>query len=170
MLFGIEKGIFCQQVNCQNVMGAGLAKAIMKEYPIVAEMYHKAFEKNAKEELFGRIQMVQVEPDLWVANLFTQFSYGNPAKSGKIYTDVDKLVLAIRGILRNPNFDTAPVYVPYGIGCGFGGEDWKNVEDRLLNINRNISCPWTVDQTRLIIWDTRNCREFAPKIEDLELP
>ena len=33
----IEKGIVCQQVNCQGVMGAGLAKSIKEKF--VAKMY-----------------------------------------------------------------------------------------------------------------------------------
>ena len=31
-MFGVCKGIICQQVNCQAVMGAGLAKAIMDKH------------------------------------------------------------------------------------------------------------------------------------------
>ena len=157
MLFGIKSGILCQQVNCQNKMGAGLAKAIMEQYPAVAREYHKAFLQYSKEELFGKVQIVPVEKSLYVANLFTQFDYGNPKKSGKIYTDEDKLIEAICKVLRAAkNFqpkDTAgrfPVFVPYEIGCGYGGGNWNSIWNRLTHLS-NLA---EDDKNRLVIYDT----------------
>ena len=135
-LFGITRGVICQQVNCQAVMGAGLAKAIMDKYPIVYENYKDSFRRHKREELFGKVSLVKLSEDLYVANLYTQFSYGNPKKTGKVYTDADKLVAAVRGVcIKMKDF---PVYLPhtkglegkenYGIGCGYGGETWEHLE------------------------------------------
>ena len=37
--------ILCHQVNCQGVMGAGLAKQIRSKYPEVYEQYKEDFSK-----------------------------------------------------------------------------------------------------------------------------
>ena len=44
----LKKGILLQQVNCQNAMGSGVAKAIYTRWPIVKEEYHK-FAKNKNQ-------------------------------------------------------------------------------------------------------------------------
>jgi hypothetical protein len=38
-ILSVEQGIIVQQVNCQKVMGAGLASAISQKYPQVKEAY-----------------------------------------------------------------------------------------------------------------------------------
>lgn len=143
-LFGITKGIICQQVNCQAVMGAGLAKTIMDKYPIVYKDYMKSFQKKSKEEMFGKIRMVEVASSLYVANIYSQFYYGNPAKTGKIYTDAEKLVRAVEAICNK--YSDLPVYLPhtkglegkkeYGIGCGYGGETWEKLSKMFRGLNK----------------------------------
>lgn len=142
-LFGVTKGIICQQVNCQDVMGAGLAKAIMDKYPIVSEKYHESFTKNSKASLFGKIDLVPIGKDFYVANIYSQFNYGNPSKTGKIYTDADKLVRAVNAICKK--YPNLPVYLPKsaskeigdsdGIGCGLGGERWSRLSKFFSDLN-----------------------------------
>lgn len=142
-MFGVCKGIICQQVNCQDVMGAGLAKAIMDKYPIVSNKYHESFTKNSKESLFGKIDIIPIGEDFYVANIYSQFNYGNPSKTGKIYTDADKLVRAVDAICKK--YSNLPVYLPhtknlegkedYGIGCGYGGERWSRLSMIFSDLN-----------------------------------
>ena len=40
-LLEIEEGIICHQVNCQGVMGAGVAKTIASRYPQVLSAYRE---------------------------------------------------------------------------------------------------------------------------------
>ncbi len=134
MIFGIDKGILCQQVNCQNAYGAGLSGAISDKYPVVEEKYHEAFEKSSKEELFGRIQLIKVEPDIYVANLFTQFRYGNAKKTHECYTDTDKLINAIEKIAEK--FSDMNIYLPAYIGCSLAGGNWSEVTGRLFSLER----------------------------------
>lgn len=131
-LFGISEGVICQQVNCQDVMGAGLARAIMDKYPQVSERYHETFKRNSKESLFGKVDLVKLSDTLYVANIYSQFNYGNPARTGKVYTNAEKLTKAVDSICKK--LPHLPVYLPhstnlegkeeYGIGCGYGGETW----------------------------------------------
>lgn len=120
-LFGVTKGIICQQVNCQGVMGAGLAKVIMDKFPIVKIRYDENFKMN-KGFQFGTSDIVVISDNLKVANIYSQDKYGNPSKTKEVYTDKDKLIENIVKISKD--FAELPVYIPIGIGCGYGGENW----------------------------------------------
>ncbi len=156
MIFGIEKGILTQQVNCQNVMGAGLAKAIREKYPIVYDEYHAVCLRNRKEDLLGKVQIIKVEPELYIANIFGQFNYGNGKVNGKCYTDIPKLINAIDKIAKN--YPDKTIYVPEGIGCGYAGGDWEEVYSKILKLNRE----------NIIIWNTLKEKEVALS-EDKEI-
>ena len=167
-LFGISEGIICQQVNCCGVMGAGLAKAILEKYPQVKEAFddyykHTTNDKNKNyqchfnqlgsyqlvplDKPYKSIQELQRDPDyrkdsrLMVANIYSQDFYGNPAKTGKIYTKLDMLINSIKTIAASTDL---PVYIPhtknlegkgdYGIGCGYGGETWERVYPQLQEL------------------------------------
>ena len=154
-IFGIENGILVQQVNCQDVMGAGLAKAIMEKYPIVADEYHKMFAQYSKGYLFGKVQAVSVEDDLIICNLFTQYQYGNAAKNNTVYTDIPKLVDAISHVADK--YPDKPVYIPYKIGCGYAGANWNEVISRIQMLHLS----------NIIIWDTRLQKEVLQTANEI---
>ena len=147
--------------------GAGLAKAIMEQYPVVAEEYHKLFKDYSKEELFGQVQFVPVDENFYVANLFTQFNYGNPKTSGKVYTDENKLIEAVYKVLdvaarlQPANaYGKFSVYVPYEIGCGYGGGNWDSIYHRLTHLQGERMNLKDVDFDRLVIYDTLHQHEI----------
>lgn len=135
-LFGIEEGIICHQVNCRNVIGGGLSGAIIKAFPKVEQNYHKLFEMGyTPEKLYGLKTVNPVTESLSICNLYTQLDYGNPSVTGKQYTNVEYLINAVKNVaIDNPD---KKVYIPYNIGCGLGGADWKDVFARIQNLN----CP-----------------------------
>lgn len=52
----VEKGVIMHQVNCQNVMGAGVAKAIYLKHPLVKQAFHDLAKKepyNTPNKRFG---------------------------------------------------------------------------------------------------------------------
>ena len=121
----VETGIICHQVNCMGVMGSGLAKGIRNKWPEVYEAYLRFAE--AGKLVLSSIQLVSINDQLAVANLAGQYRYGR----GK-HTDYAALRRCLRKLenlrhntLQDPNF---PIYIPYGMGCGLGGGDWKIVE------------------------------------------
>ena len=67
----VESGVICQQVNCQGVMGSGLAKQIRDKWPIVYEKY-KAYSNNFTNdfEVLGHWQLISVSETLKVCNFF----------------------------------------------------------------------------------------------------
>lgn len=152
-LFGIKRGIICQQVNCMDKYGAGLSGVIAGKYPVVEYMYHAACSAFGKKS-FGYLDLIPLGnntsgetfmplrtcPDaLFVANIFSQVEYGNSNKTGKVYTDVIELVSSIIWLLTNCD-ESLPVYLPHhvdsngdhnGIGCGLAGARWTDICGKL---------------------------------------
>lgn len=128
----IKEGIICQQVNCQNAYGRGVSGVISKKWPIVARDYHNSFKTATKQELFGTYREIEIVPDkLYACNLYTQFFYGNAYRTKQKYTDKAKLVDALGRVCVIGTFKGLQVYIPYGIGCGLGGEKWEVLEKEL---------------------------------------
>ena len=135
-LFGITKGILVQQVNCQNQMYAGLAKAIYEQYPQVKEDYTKSFEKRTGKQLFGTYRLIDIDDNLKVANLYTQYDFANPDKPetmGKVYTDRYSLIQTIKELAIA--YADYIIYVPFNIGCGLGGEVWEDIVEKIDECN-----------------------------------
>ena len=140
-LTSINNGYIMHQVNCQNVMGAGVAKALYSKYPRVKEAYHEFATKhpNPKDRL-GKIQPVNLDsnPNLKIFNAYTQLYYGNSAKTKKVYTDENKLIDALTRFDQRAKQDNQPAYVPAKIGCGLAGGNWERIKKHILD-NTNIT-------------------------------
>lgn len=123
--------LICHQVNCQGVMGAGLARQVRAKYPEVYSQYTKYCYGKYRPGLLGTVQAVKVSPDQYVCNLFGQCNYG----TDKRYTDYDAVRKALRTIAHY--FPNRTVAIPYKMGCNLGGGDWPTVlsiiEDELKN-------------------------------------
>lgn len=124
-----EYGIIGHQVNCQMVMGSGLAKKIRTKYPRVFTEYQEVMGILKPEERLGKCQMVEVvRQKLLVANLFGQFYYGK----GRVFTDYNALSMALVGLkdwhIRNVGVKDFPIFLPHGLGCGLAGGDWEVVK------------------------------------------
>lgn len=135
-ILDVKRGIVCHQVNCRGVMGAGIAKAIRQKWPVVYHTYRHYWEHDAAQIAVGKIQLVQVEPNLLVANLFGQDGYGRD----KRYTDYIGLMKAIKKLAewRKTHHELTgillPVYFPYKMGCSLGGGSWYLVHSIIKNI------------------------------------
>ena len=126
----VKTGIICHQVNCQGVMGAGLALKIAKKWPVVKADYirHASGWKQENGDdstvhLLGNTLHSWVAPDLCVCSIFGQDEYGRDK------THTRYLALAF-GLSRVRTFSVGKnlaVYIPHGIGCGLAGGDWSVV-------------------------------------------
>ena len=171
-LFGVTNGIICQQVNCKGAYGAGLSWVIADKYPIVRSTYMKTYREYGDSKL-GSFDIIDVdsrivEPTihnpsgietLSVANIYSQYDYGNPSVTGKVYTNLPMLVRAIGAI--STMYPNRVIYIPHsvdkngkhsGIGCGLGGEKWENVYENLKALeleNILLLDTWTGEATRL---------------------
>ena len=127
------------QVNCQGVMGAGLAKQIRDRYPNVYEKYKNACMNDKKDcqriasthsMLLGKIQVVHKKDYLVgdpnmdqqvIVNVFAQEFYGRDRR----YTDYDALQSCLHKV--NERFAGKTVAIPYLMGCGLAGGSWDVV-------------------------------------------
>ena len=93
----IEKGVIMHQVNCQDVMGAGVAKALYTRHPKVKAAFHQMAEKtnyNTPDKRLGLVQPVTITPELIILNSYSQLYFGRN-KNVK-YTDESKLIANLR--------------------------------------------------------------------------
>ena len=114
----VETGTIAHGVNCQGVMGSGVARALYDKWPEVKEDYLKF-----KDMELGVVQTVQVEPSLYVVNCFTQEHYG---RDGRRYASPEAISEALDRVcnfVRKSPFLPEEIYLPR-IGCGLGGLDW----------------------------------------------
>lgn len=147
-IFESGADIICHQVNCQGVMGSGLAKQVRERYPIVYEEYKKWCDEVKPEELLGKSQFVSFVPlfhisdDTYqqkeligVMNIFGQLDYGY----GKCHTDYNALRHAFERIsLFVQLFDYQPILAfPYKFGCARGGGDWEIVRGMIEEAFQN---------------------------------
>lgn len=114
--------IILHQVNCQNVMGAGVAKALYTRWPVVKETYHTFCRNAHTEHILGSCQVVQVEANKYVANIFGQLNYG---RNGGRYTSYEALNAAFYYLVCN--YSDHSIAIPHGLGCGLAGGDWEIV-------------------------------------------
>ena len=121
-LLDVSRGVLCHQVNCRGRMGKGLALAIKEKWPRVHHEYQRKHQTTGWR--LGDAQMVQVGEGLWVANLAGQDGYG---ADGRLYTDYAALSRALGVAAAFAQKHALPLHVPYGIGCGLAGGDWRRV-------------------------------------------
>lgn len=164
-LFGITDGIFCQQCNCKGAYGAGLSGAISKCFPEVELAFRRNYQDNRGKQ-FGTYEVIQCTTTLFVANIYSQDTYG---RSGT-HTDISALASAVIAIAEN-NPDMT-VYLPHhydvkkgvhgGIGAGLGGGNWQAIENAVQrSVNEN-------GLKNIALWDSierRLDKVFVPQKE-----
>ncbi len=136
-LFQAAEPIIGHQVNCQGVMGSGVAKEMKRLYPEVFAAYAQMCGEKEKQGLLGLCQLVPLEDGRgrYAANLFGQLTYG---RGGKKYTDDDALRKAFIRLSEFAKQHQLTVALPYKIGCDRGGGDWDTVLGMINDIFADV--------------------------------
>lgn len=142
-LFDSKADFIVHQVNCQGVMGSGVAEQVAAEYPHVEREYLKYLRYCKKNHIspLGTVQYVpnqvwaigfvdtmknnRIEPCCdfqYIVNLFGQNDYGIG-----LQTDYNALEKAFKDIYAKAIKINATVAMPYKISCVRGGGDWNVV-------------------------------------------
>lgn len=133
-----KEAAICHQVNCQNMMGSGVAKAIYTKWPEVKSEYHRFCEGKRPRDLLGKVQIVQLHNfpagNHVVINIFGQLNCGH---DNICYTRYDALVLAFDKLNQLAAYCKTLAF-PYGFGCGLAGGDWMLVERLMLEHLTNV--------------------------------
>ena len=137
----LENGDYLlHQVNCQGVMGAGIAKTIKEEMPDVFYRYKLYVDSyGGMTSLLGSCQTCMTKWNgisITVCNLFGQDNFG---RTGDRFTDYDALEQAMKIALWSSRSNTRFV-IPMFIGCGYGGGNWDTVMDIIerVFVNRSV--------------------------------
>lgn len=128
-VFDSDADIICHQVNCQGVMGSGVAKEVRERYPEVYAQYKYLCDinKGYPAGLLGKAQIVSTDNvfSRYIANCFGQDKYGY---DGAQYTSVGALMEALIYVAEQARQFNWKVAMPYKIGCVRGGADWDTVK------------------------------------------
>lgn len=126
-LLDAQTDVIAHQVNCQGVMGSGIAKQIREKWANVYTAYKAEYDlfTDLNKPLLGNCQLVQVNDHQHVANLFGQDKYGY---DGKRYTSYDGIYNALTNLafqMENNNMNS--IAFPYRMSSDRGGADWNVV-------------------------------------------
>lgn len=131
-LLNAKESIIGHQVNCQGVMGSGIAKALRDRYNTLYPSYKQyCAQHHSPDELLGKCQIVQ-EGSRHIANLFGQLDYGRQKK--KVYTNDEALRTSLAALREYAVQNQLSVALPYGIGCGLANGDWNVVSEILEEV------------------------------------
>ena len=130
-----EFDIIAHGANCQNIMGAGIAKEIVANF-------YSAFEADklfpipvGSPQRLGCFSGAAFN-NLYVLNFYTQFNTGKNFELNALEMCLEKLHLT--GMLKGGKTLGLPK-----IGCGIGGGNWEEVKELITNFalkyNYNIT-------------------------------
>ena len=138
-ILNAKEDAICHQVNCMNVMGSGVAKAISTKWPIVKEKYNICCKEIPASNLLGSINVVELQDSdgpKEVINIFGQFGYGG----SQVRTNYEALRTAFKTL--NKSYAGKSLAFPYLFGCGLANGDWATVES--LMVKELTDCNVTV--------------------------
>ena len=124
-IFESGADIICHQVNCQGVMGSGIAKQVREKYPNVFEMYKKRCDEAVacRRSPLGIVLFCHIGNNKHIANLFAQDKFGY---DGSCYTDYKALKDCLETVRGNASKNDI-IAIPYLMGCHRGGGSWDIV-------------------------------------------
>jgi len=108
--------------NDRGGWGRGFVVAVSRRWP-QPEREYRAWSRTAGLRL-GAIQLVQVEPDTWVANLVAQHGYRT--SSNPVPLRYDALQECLTALADQAAELGASVHMPR-IGCGLAGGTWEQI-------------------------------------------
>ncbi|KFF20410.1 macro domain-containing protein [Flavobacterium hydatis] len=109
--------------------GKGFVMAISKRWKKPENQYREWFKSKDDFEL-GKVQFVQVEEDLWVANLIGQHKI-NKDENGNAPIRYDAIKEGLKEVALFANKNEASIHMPR-IGCGLAGGKWEEIEPIIL--------------------------------------
>lgn len=133
----VESGIIFHQVNCQGIMGGGLAKALARKFPKLEKAYKDYIQECIgdcpnTDGMLGDVFLYEVPEHvgglckvppgtLFIANIFGQ---DNISRSRRM-TSYDATIMAFEDIQKRDVIKDRELYFPYQMGCGLGGGNWN---------------------------------------------
>ncbi len=129
-IFTSNCNLICHQVNCQGVMGSGIAKIIKERFPFAYNIYmHK---HKTEGSHLGDISCANAD-ELHIVNLYSQDNY---LPRGICHTNYEAFRICLKKVKEKITFDGNypsgakgwKIGFPDHIGCGLAGGDWNIVK------------------------------------------
>ncbi|MEV6929135.1 Appr-1-p processing protein [Dactylosporangium sp. NPDC051485] len=106
--------------------GKGFVLAISRRWPEPERAYRRWHRERAGNDFgLGAVQLVQVRPDTWVANMVAQ--HGMRTGSNGPPIRYDAVATALAALAGHAAELSASVHMPR-IGCGLAGGRWERIE------------------------------------------
>lgn len=117
------------QVNAGGGYGAGVSGDIRNVFPLALHTYLKAYQE-------GKLLMGECIVELIADTVCIGHLVGQPRVrryKGEIVTSIPHLLSATEKFIHKLNVvgSHPRILLPYGIGCGLGGADWKEVQPQM---------------------------------------
>ena len=147
-IFESGADIICHQVNCQGIMGSGIAKQVKEKYPKVYTEYKKWCDIYSPKTLLGKTQFVGTSVEyntsfLGIFNIFGQETFGYDGKCYTDYTALYKCFEKVRDSLYKSETEAKHNYtiaIPYLMACHRGGGDWNIVYKMIEEVFADSDC------------------------------
>jgi len=121
----METKIIVHVCNDIGGWGKGFVMAISSRWKQPEQQYREWFKSNNNFSL-GEVQFVQVEVELWVANLIGQHKINKDENSNPPIR-YDAISLGLEKIGQFAIYKKATIHMPR-IGCGLAGGSWDKIE------------------------------------------
>jgi len=118
--------------------GKGFVMAISKKWK-QPELEYRQWYKMNNDFLLGNVQFINVENDIWVANLIGQHKI-NKDENGNPPIRYDSILSGLEKLSLYAIENKASVHMPR-IGCGLAGGTWDKIEPLVITAltEKNIS-------------------------------
>jgi O-acetyl-ADP-ribose deacetylase (regulator of RNase III) len=129
--------------NNRGGWGKGFVLAISKRWPEPEAAYRRWHRNRARNDFeLGAIQLVQVSPDTWVANMIGQHGTKTSRNSGPPVR-YDALHDCLRRLAPRAAELKASVHMPR-IGAGLAGGRWNRIEPLITSALTDRGIPVTI--------------------------
>lgn len=137
-----KPAIIVHGVNNYFLWGSGFVLALSEKWEEPEEKYMKLLNEtpNAKgnKDLLGDIQIIKVEPDIWVCNLFSQ--HGIKSQYNEIPARpwaIERGLHSLQERINKNDWHNHTVHMPR-LACDRGGLTWEQVEPIIQD---TLKCP-----------------------------
>lgn len=113
--------------------GKGFVLALSKRSPQPELAFRQWYaERESNDFGLGAVQLVQIAPDVWVANMIGQHKVRAKGDDGVAPVRYEAIEEALSKLSRQASDLEASVHMPR-IGCGLAGGDWEVIEPLIVN-------------------------------------
>lgn len=122
--------LICHVCNDMGGWGKGFVLALSRRWQQPEEQYRAWYAgRNQNDFGLGAVQLVQVEPTIWVANMIGQRGIKRGSSGPPIRYEA--VAMCLQQVAKKVAELGASIHMPR-IGCGLAGGEWSRIEPLLI--------------------------------------